>query len=439
VANHAEKVARVARRLAGHRGAGPVSLRKKAVSHQVPKAGNAKLSDELIDVTDLDEIIEIDPAAQTCVAEPGVTFVDLVAATLEHGLVPIVVPELETITIGGAVSGCSIESTSFRYGGFHDTCFEYEIITARGDVLTCTPGNENQLLFQMAHGTFGTLGVLSKLAFRLMPAKPYVKVVYEKHGTLAEFQRAITRHGAAADVDFIDGMIHAPDELILCVGKLVGDAPYTHHYDWTRVYYRSTRARAEDYLRTPHYFFRYDRGVTNVHPKSFLARLLLGKFLGSSRLLRLAERANRFLPSERPDVTLDVFIPFSRVPAFFAWYDREFRHYPVWCVPYRRVRDYDWLAPEFYRGLEDQLFLDLAIYGMKQPPDGRNYYKLMEDELLAIGGVKTLISHNYFSEADFWKIWNKRSYDEAKAIADPENVFRDLYTKTCKSGHDSRR
>ena len=69
------------------------------------------------------------------------TFVDLVAATLRHGLVPIVVPELKTITIGGAVCGCSIESMSFVRGGFHDTCFEYEVIAATGEVLTCTPDN----------------------------------------------------------------------------------------------------------------------------------------------------------------------------------------------------------------------------------------------------------------------------------------------------------
>ena len=31
-------------------------------------------------------------------------------ATLRRGLVPIIVPELKTITLGGAVSGCSIES-----------------------------------------------------------------------------------------------------------------------------------------------------------------------------------------------------------------------------------------------------------------------------------------------------------------------------------------
>src|SRR5438874_128180 len=80
--------------------------RKKAVSHQVPKA--ARRSDERIDVGDLDQILTIDPARRICTAESGVTFVDLVRATLAHGLVPQLVPELKTITVGGAVSGCSV-------------------------------------------------------------------------------------------------------------------------------------------------------------------------------------------------------------------------------------------------------------------------------------------------------------------------------------------
>ena len=92
------------------------------------------------------EILDIDVLRRTCVAEPGVTFVDLAEATLEHGLLPLIVPELKTITIGGAVSGCSIESMSFEHGGFHDTCLEYEVITATGDVRVCTSDNDDKLL-----------------------------------------------------------------------------------------------------------------------------------------------------------------------------------------------------------------------------------------------------------------------------------------------------
>lgn len=430
--SHAAKVARIARQLREHRNGRPVSLRKKSVSHQVPKPHDLRHRDDKIDIGDLTEILSIDPERRICVAESGVTFVDLVAATLAHGLVPIVVPELKTITIGGAVAGGSIESMSFVHGGFHDTCLEYEVIAATGEVLVCTPDNEHRLVFQMMHGAFGTLGILARLTFRLIPAKPFVKLRYETHAHLADYQAAILRHFEARDIDFMDGIIHSPSCHVLCAGDFVDAAPYTSDYSWMKVYYQSTRTRTEDYLTTPDYFFRYDRGVTNVRPKSFLGRLVFGKFMTSSEWLRLGEKLRWLLRTDRPTITLDVFLPFSRVPEFLAWYEREFAFYPLWCVPYRRVRDYEWLDRSFYASLGDPLFVDLALYGMRQR-GATNYHRLMEEKLRELGGIKTLIAHNYYSEAEFWSIFNKPNYDAVKAITDPDNVFRDLYTKTCKA------
>jgi FAD/FMN-containing dehydrogenase len=411
----------VAARLRAHasRGGGrPVSFRKRAVSHQVPKRGDKRHTDDKIDVSDLDAILAIDPVARTCTAEPGVTFVDLVDATLRYGLVPTVVPELETITIGGAVSGCSLESTSFRHGGFHDACLEYEVVTARGDVLVVHPGD---LVFEMMHGAFGTLGLLSKLTFRLVPAKPFVRVRYETHATLGDYQRAIASHyrgQGEQHVDFMDGIIHAPDCWVLSLGTFVDPAPYTHAYK-IKPYYRTTRERTEDYFRTRDYLFRYDRGVTSVHP------------IGSSWLLRLADKLHALLPGEHGfPVTLDTFIPFSRAADFFAWYERTIGHYPLWCVPYKRVKDYAWIADGWLPG--DALFLDVAIYGMKQP-EGRNVYVEVEEELRRIRGIKTLISYNYYDEDVFWTIWNRPNYLAAKAITDPDGVFRDLWAKTCRA------
>ncbi|MEO6419565.1 MAG: FAD-binding oxidoreductase, partial [Polyangiaceae bacterium] len=364
VERHAKKRDRIAAQLRNRTSDSPLSFKKKAVSHQVPKRHDKRHTDDKIDVSALDEILEIDLEGMTCTAEPGVTFSDLVKATLAHGLVPIIVPELKTITVGGAVSGCSLESMSFKYGGFHDTCIEYEVLTASGEVLHCTPDNEHRLIFQMMHGAFGTLGVLSKLKFRLLPAKPYVHMVYEEVATLAAYKAAISRHIADRDVDFIDGIIHAADRFVLCLGTFVEHAPYTNRYDWLKVYYRSTAERREDYLTTPHYFFRYDHGVTNVHPKTALGRLLFGKFMHSAAILRLAEKLRHFvLPSSNPDVTVDLFIPFSKVEAFMSWYRTTIDFFPMWCVPYRRVRDYEWLSPSIYAGMKDELFLDLAIYG----------------------------------------------------------------------------
>lgn len=127
-----------------------------------------------------------------------------------------------------------------------------------------------------------------------------------------------------------------------------------------------------------------------------------------------------------------MFVPFSKVPEFLAWYEKEMGHFPLWCVPYRRVRDYEWLTEQYWAGVKDDLFLDLAIYGMKQTGD-KNYHRMMEEKLRELGGIKTLIAHNYYGKDEFWTIWNKRNYDAVKAITDPDNVFRDLYEKTCRA------
>jgi FAD/FMN-containing dehydrogenase len=432
-ARHARKVARVAEQLRARKSTAPLSRQKRVVSHQVPKVHDRKHDDEKVDLLDLDEVIEIDPERRICIAEPGVPFCDLVDRTLPLGLVPIIVPELKTITIGGAVAGCSIESMSYKHGGFHDTCLEYEIITARGDVLTCTPDNEHSLIFQMMHGSFGTVGILSRLVFRLIPAKPFVHLRHETHASIDSYLRSIQSHFERQDVDFMDGMIHSPSHLVLCVGDFVDSAPYTNRYDWLKIYYQSTATRREDYLRTPHYFFRYDQGVTNVHPKSFLGRLLFGKLLGSSQVLRIAEKLRWFLLSDdRPDVTVDTFLPVSRLKEFLEWYAVDFGHFPLWCVPYRRVHDYEWLVDSFWKGFDDQLMIDIAIYGMKQRGE-TNYYRLMEEKLRELNGVKTLISYNYYSEDEFWQIFHRENFEAVKAITDPDNIFRTLYQKTCRA------
>ena len=68
------------------------------------------------------------------------TYEDLADATLPHGLMPLVVPQLKTITLGGAVTGLGIESTSLRNGLPHESVLAMEILTGDGRVVTATAG-----------------------------------------------------------------------------------------------------------------------------------------------------------------------------------------------------------------------------------------------------------------------------------------------------------
>ena len=161
----AEVKARAAARRAsggGSDGPGFASLGKASVSHMVPNPGDPRHRDRKVDVRDLREILDLDLAGRTCTAEPGLTFSDLVRATLPYGLAPTLVPELKTITIGGAVSGCSVESMSYRYGGFHDGCLEYEIVTG-----TAPSQDVDQPLFAAE-----TVGGVGETTFRVGPLEP---------------------------------------------------------------------------------------------------------------------------------------------------------------------------------------------------------------------------------------------------------------------------
>ena len=72
------------------------------------------------------------------------TYEDLVDATLPHGLIPLVVPQLRTITLGGAVTGLGIESTSFRNGLPHESVLEMDVFTGAGESSPPTAGTSRR-------------------------------------------------------------------------------------------------------------------------------------------------------------------------------------------------------------------------------------------------------------------------------------------------------
>lgn len=412
----------------------PVKIAKSSVSHFVPDP-YAKDTLPKIDLSPLTRVLSIDEARRTCVAESGVTFAELTQATLAKGLVPHLVPELKTITVGGAVSGCSVESMSYKYGGFHDSCLEYELVTGTGDVVTCS-AESNPDLFHMVHGSYGTLGLLTKLTFRLLPAKPYVRMRYLKFDRFEDFWRELRFRCDRGTDDFIDGIIHAKDCFVICTGQMVESAPYTSRYDWLKIFYKSTRERDEDYLATFDYFFRYDaecHWLTRTVPlmETLPARLLLGKMLlGSTNLITWSKRVRPLMRlKRRPDVVVDVFIPAPRFEEFFRWYERDFDFFPLWIVPYRAPSLYPWIGEPYARGIGDTLFIDCAVYGKANGRPDVDFSEILERKTIELNGIKTLISRNHFDRETFWKVYNEEGYRRIKSQVDPNNLFRDLYEK----------
>ncbi len=110
---HTRKREALAARL--REGAGPVGLAKDTSNLFRDRAGAAR---RRLDVRHFDQVLNIGNGFVD--AEGMISYEALTRECLAHGVMPAVVPQLKTITLGGAVAGVGIESSSHRYGLVHD-------------------------------------------------------------------------------------------------------------------------------------------------------------------------------------------------------------------------------------------------------------------------------------------------------------------------------
>ena len=121
------------------------------------------------------------------------TYEDLVVATLPYGLSPLVVPQLKTITLGGAVTGLGIESASFRNGMPHESVLELDILTGTGEVLTASP-EQHPDLYRAFPNSYGTLGYSVRLRIALETVQPYVALRHVRYHSMSRPGRCDAPH-----------------------------------------------------------------------------------------------------------------------------------------------------------------------------------------------------------------------------------------------------
>src|SRR5450830_1371605 len=120
--SHEDRAQQVAAALkAAAPGAGPIGLAKRTSNLFRDRSDGSKGSKHHLDLTGFCQVLGANAQAGWVDVEGMTTYEGLVAWTLPHGVMPAVVPQLKTITIGGAAAGVGIEATSFRQGLVHDT------------------------------------------------------------------------------------------------------------------------------------------------------------------------------------------------------------------------------------------------------------------------------------------------------------------------------
>jgi len=151
----------------------------------------------LIDNSAMNKIHEISAAGLYAVADAGVVWRDLVAATVAQGLVPPVLTNNLGVSISGTLSVAGLGVASYRYGAQVDNVLEMEVVTGTGEIVVCSR-EKNRDLFDVVRSGFGQFGIICKAKLKLRHCQPNVRMYHLLYDDLGAFMRdseAVMRPG----------------------------------------------------------------------------------------------------------------------------------------------------------------------------------------------------------------------------------------------------
>ncbi|WP_280180954.1 FAD-binding oxidoreductase [Nocardia farcinica] len=418
-----------------------------------------------LDVSGLTRVIAVDPEARTADVAGMTTYEDLVATTLPYGLAPLVVPQLKTITLGGAVTGLGIESTSFRNGLPHESVLEMDVLTGAGEILTVTSDGEHADLFRGFPNSYGTLGYTVRLKIELEPVPPYVALRHVRFHDLRELEAAIAavvedRSYDGERVDYLDGVVFTATESYLTLGRQTDEPGPVSDYTGMDIYYRSIQHDSphpkRDRLTVHDYLWRWDtdwfwcsRAFGTQNPK--IRRFWPKRYRRSSFYWKLVALDHKYHigdkiearkgnpPRER--VVQDIEVPVERTADFVSWFLREIPIEPIWLCPLRLRAEGPAVSGAGAAGTRawplyplerDRTYVNVGFWSAVptvpgQPEGAAN--RAIERTVTEFDGHKSLYSDSYYDKDEFAALYGGDSYTELKKRYDPDQRLLDLYSK----------
>ncbi|KAF9869845.1 FAD binding domain-containing protein [Colletotrichum karsti] len=417
---------------------------------------STRKADEVLDISALNNILKIDKNHGIAIVEPNVSMSALVAATLKHGLLPQVVPEFPGITVGGSFSGTAAESSSFKFGYFDQSVNWAEFILADGRVVRAS-AKDNSDLFHGSVGACGTIGIGTLFEIKLVEARRFVELRYIPITSMSDAVEKLSHYtGNLTFVNFVEAILFGPTSGVVIVGTLTDEAKsgvpivrfsrpqdpwyflhahesvaHARHTNCDTCAYTNSRnpcskGTVVEVVPVADYVFRYDRGVFwmgiyGQQPSTFnrLTRFLIDPLMRTSAMYKTMHHSGR----SQSFIIQDLAIPQESVEKFLTWADDALHIYPIWLCPIKS----DTSAPlHLANGLPTtRSIINVGLWGLKtsawpffENPIGAAAFKrfiednrAIEAKVRELGGLKWLYAHNYYTEQEFWGIYDKGKYD----------------------------
>ncbi|KAF1956512.1 hypothetical protein CC80DRAFT_59297 [Byssothecium circinans] len=399
-------------------------------------------------------ILDINKPSRFAMVEPNVTMDVLVKEALKQGLMPPVVPSFPGLTVGGCFAGTAGSSASFRHGFFDRAVMWVEVVLPDG-TMTRASRTKNPELLEAMVGTLGSIGVATLFQIKLVPAQRYVELRYlpvktarEALDTIEDLTQGTEEH------DFVEGLIYGPEECVygvVVVGKLSKVKEYplvTFSKPSNEWFYQHALTAARlgkiETVPTTEYLFRYDRGM------GWMGRYAFGK-VAFNRWTRwitdCATRSQALMKTmhelEWSDhfIQQDVVVPLEKSAEMVGMLEEGGGIYPMLVCPVRQwVGERHLMRPNPLNATHS---LTISIRGytpetLHNPVRFAKKHRQIEHGVQRLGGFKWLHSKNFYTEEQFWSVYDREKYEAVRKKYGAE-YLQNVFAKSRVSEEDEIR
>jgi hypothetical protein len=186
------------------------------------------------------------------------------------------------------------------------------------------------------------------------------------------------------------------------------------------------------------YLFRYDRGAFWTGKYAFerlkvpftrFSRWMLDPLMHTRKMYEALQASG----VSQEFIIQDLALPADRAVEFMEYVDNELGIYPLWLCPLKP----DTESPLLFSALPAPLVVNVGVWGYLS----RDYDRVvkanrkLEDRLAELGGKKWLYAYAYYSESEFWRIYDRDWYSRIRERYHAE-FLPTVFDKTCR--HERR-
>ena len=415
-----------------------------------------KVNQKKIDTSQFDSILAIKNDYIDC--ESSVSVGQINRKTIPKKKMVPSLPEGDNFTVGGCLGGLALGSNSYIHGFFNNNVIDFDIVLGNGDIVRNVSKSNHSDLYYGIGGTYGTMGIITRVKMKLIDCETYVKINYLHYKSFNEFYSNFSSKIKEQNDDFIEAFVNSKDDFTIVCANFVKEVRKEDilvikdksilKQRHMCIYAQIANKKDSNYLRLVDYLERYSYSAfwghylyTPYKLRDYLyaglvyslipRKMIQGDGLNIGKYFLAANQIVGDYARDEHVLTTDIGVPLSNLEKALELVDDMTKTYPLWICPSKDNYHPEKIFCTRKKDLcDDDMIIDVGIYGIKNTNiNSKIINQTFEKFSFANGVFKGFFSTCYFDYKECWNHFDKVRYDKLREKYYANKRFMDIYEK----------